>query len=139
MSRAGASAALPAFFEFAAPTEWRAIDFISDLHLSAALPRTFAAWAAHLRSTPADAVFILGDLFEVWIGDDSSGQAFEHSCVEALVDAASRRQLAFMAGNRDFLVGSEMLRESGMMGLPDPTLLDAWGHRVLLSHGDALC
>jgi UDP-2,3-diacylglucosamine hydrolase len=56
-----------------------------------------------------------------------------------LADAASRRQVAFMAGNRDFLVGATLLREAGVMALPDPTLLQAWGQPVLLSHGDALC
>jgi len=131
--------ALPAFFEFAAPRDWKAIDFISDLHLCAALPRTFDAWAAHLLYTPADAVFILGDLFEVWVGDDARTLPFERQCVEALAEAASHRSLAFMVGNRDFLLGAAMLRATGMMGLPDPTVLDAWGQRVLLSHGDELC
>jgi UDP-2,3-diacylglucosamine hydrolase len=142
---AGAAAApppagdLPAYFEFTAPAAWRRIDFISDLHLSEALPRTFEAWAAYLRRSAADAVFILGDLFELWVGDDARSLQFERQCVDVLAEAASHRQLAFMVGNRDFLVGAEMLRASGMMGLPDPALLAAWGQRVLLSHGDALC
>ena len=130
---------LPAFFEFVAPEHWRSIDFISDLHLCEAMPRTFDAWAAHLRNTSADAVFILGDLFELWVGDDMRGRPFEQRCVNELAEAASRLQTAFMAGNRDFLVGGQMLRDSGLMALPDPTLLVAWGQRVLLSHGDALC
>jgi UDP-2,3-diacylglucosamine hydrolase len=134
-----AAVASPRPFEFAVPAAWRAIDFISDLHLSPALPRTTAAWARHLRETPADAVFILGDLFEVWVGDDARALPFERSCVEVLADAAGRRTLTFIAGNRDFLLGDAMLRASGMAGLPDPTLLDAWGRRVLLTHGDALC
>ena len=132
-------AGLPPFFELAAPPAWRAIDFISDLHLSQALPRTFDAFAAHLLHTPADAVFILGDLFEAWVGDDMGERGFELGCVELIAEAASHRQLAFMVGNRDFLVGARFLRSSGSMGLPDPTVLDAWGQRVLLSHGDALC
>ena len=132
-------AGLPPFFELAAPPAWRAIDFISDLHLCQALPRTFDAFAAHLLHTPADAVFILGDLFEAWVGDDMGERGFELLCVELIAEAASHRQLAFMVGNRDFLVGARFLRSSGCMGLPDPTVLDAWGQRVLLSHGDALC
>ena len=120
-------AELPAFFEYAAPRDWKAIDFISDLHLCEALPRTFDAWAAHLRHTPADAVFILGDLFEVWVGDDARTLPFERRCAEVMAEAASHRSLAFMAGNRDFLLGTAMLRVTGMMGLPDPTVLDAWG------------
>ena len=130
---------LPAYFEFVAPAAWRAIDFISDLHLSPALPRTFEAWATHLRHTPADAVIILGDLFEVWVGDDARQRPFEHGCVELLAEAACHRQVAFMAGNRDFLLGAAMLRDCGMMALPDPTLLSAWGRPMLLTHGDALC
>ncbi len=132
-------ASLPAFFECAAADHWQAVDFISDLHLSPALSKTFSAFAAHLANTPADAVFILGDLFEIWVGDDARGRAFERSCVEVLADAASRLQLALMVGNRDFLLGSAMLRACGAMALPDPTVLTAWGQRVLLSHGDALC
>jgi UDP-2,3-diacylglucosamine hydrolase len=130
---------LPALFEFQAPSTWRAIDFISDLHLSERMPRTLEALRAHLRHTPADAVFILGDLFEVWVGDDARSRPFERQLVELLADAASRRHLAFMQGNRDFLVGAALLRACGMTGLPDPTVLDAWGQRVVLSHGDALC
>ena len=133
------SVGLPAFFEYAAPKTWRAIDFISDLHLSPQLPRTLEAFDRHLRETPADAVFILGDLFEVWVGDDMRERAFERRCTQILADASSLRQLAFMVGNRDFLVAGAMLRDSGMMGLPDPTILSAWGQRVLLTHGDALC
>ena len=130
---------LPALFELSAAPAWQAIDFISDLHLSPAMPRTFDAWAVHLRHTHADAVFILGDLFEAWVGDDSRDSGFEKLCMEVLAEAASHRKLAFMPGNRDFLVGQAMLRASGMTFLPDPTLLDAWGQRVLISHGDALC
>jgi UDP-2,3-diacylglucosamine hydrolase len=130
---------LPAFFEWPAPEDWRAIDFISDLHLAEAMPRTFAAWAAHLRHTPADAVVILGDLFEVWVGDDVRERSFERRCIEVLAEAASHRTLAFMVGNRDFLFGTAAVRAAGMRALADPTVLDAWGRRLLLSHGDALC
>ena len=139
MAGATVPAPLPAFFDLQAPSSWQAIDFISDLHLSEALPRTFNAFVSHLRNTPAQAVFILGDLFEVWVGDDMAGLDFEHRCVEELASAARHRQLFFMVGNRDFLVGAELLRQSAMLGLPDPTVLQAFGQRVLLSHGDELC
>ena len=139
MAAGAAGALLPAFYELALPPAWRAVDFISDLHLCEAMPRTFAAFAAHLQATPADAVFILGDLFELWVGDDMRSRPFEHACVDAMARAASHRQLAFLVGNRDFLVGAAMLRDCGLMGLPDPTVLAAWGQRVLLTHGDALC
>lgn len=138
----GAAAAvlpLPAFFEVSAPSHWRAIDFISDLHLCESMPRTYSAWAEHMGATSADAVFILGDLFEVWVGDDSRSRAFERRCLDVMAHAATRLQLAVMVGNRDFLLGAAMLGECGAMGLPDPTVLTAWGQRILLSHGDALC
>lgn len=130
---------LPTFWEMVAPADWTAIDFISDLHLAEDTPRTFEAWAAHLRDTPASAVFILGDLFEVWIGDDARHTGFEARCADVLAEAASRRTVAFMCGNRDFLVGTDLLRECGVRALPDPTVLVAFGERLLLSHGDALC
>jgi UDP-2,3-diacylglucosamine hydrolase len=124
---------------FDAPAHWRAIEFISDLHLSAALPRTFDAWAGYLAGTDADAVFILGDLFEAWVGDDARFDGFEKRCAQVLADAARQRTVGFMAGNRDFLVGPALLDEAGVVHLSDPTLLAAWQHRVLLTHGDALC
>ena len=124
----------------AAPPAWRAIDFISDLHLSAAQPRTFEAWRAFMASTDADAVFILGDLFEVWVGDDARASgAFEAACAGVLQSAARRMHVAFMAGNRDFLVGPALLADCDITALPDPVVLDAWGRLVLLTHGDALC
>ena len=139
MVEGSAPAPLPVFSPLLAPSSWQAIDFISDLHLCAALPRTFDAFVSHLRHTPAPAVFILGDLFEVWVGDDMASLDFERRCVEQLAIAAAQRSLFFMVGNRDFLVGPALLRQAAMQGLADPTVLHAFGHPVLLSHGDALC
>ena len=135
----GGAGSLPQFWEFRAPEAWRMVDFISDLHLQPELPRTYQAFASHLRDTPADAVFILGDLFEAWVGDDMRHTGFEAQVTEVLKDASSRLSLAFMAGNRDFLVGGSMLQECGVMALSDPTVLVAFGERLLLTHGDALC
>jgi len=131
--------ALPSFAAFSAPTTWRTIDFLSDLHLCESTPKTFDALATHLRCTEADAVFILGDLFEVWVGDDARHEGFEAECAAMLSEASSHRFIAFMAGNRDFLVGAEMLAHCGVMQLGDPTVLSAFDQRLLLSHGDALC
>jgi len=123
-----------------APAQWRAVEFISDLHLAESQPRTFEMWAGYMRSTRADAVFILGDLFEVWIGDDArTPGSFAQRAAEVLADAAARRPVAFMAGNRDFLVGATLLHDCGVQALADPTVLDAWGQPVLLTHGDELC
>ncbi len=130
---------MPEFGELVAPPQWRRIDFISDLHLSPETPRTRAALAAYLAETAADAVVLLGDIFEVWVGDDARHDPFESECMEMLRQAGQRLKLYFMAGNRDFLVGADMLADSNMTALPDPTVLSAFGQRWLLSHGDALC
>ena len=124
---------------YEADPSWRSIDLLSDVHLCADMPRTFDAWARHLLNTPADAVFMLGDIFELWVGDDSRHDGFERECADVLRTASTRRTLAFMPGNRDFLVSRDMLEHCGVVGLADPTLLCAWGHRILLTHGDALC
>lgn len=129
----------PAPPEIVAPAEWRCIDLISDLHLAEDTPRAFAAWRDYLRDTRADAVFILGDLFEAWIGDDARHEGFEARAAAVLAEAAARRPLFFMVGNRDFLLGAEMLAACGVEGLADPTVLCAFGERVLLTHGDAWC
>ena len=125
--------------ELNASEAWRTIDFISDLHLAADTPRAFDAWAAYLRDSPADAVFILGDLFDAWVGDDSRHEGFEARCAAVLTKATARRHVAFMVGNRDFILGAGMLNACGMAALPDPVVLCAFGQRVLLTHGDAWC
>ena len=130
---------LPEFAELTAPADWRRIDFLSDLHLSPDTPGTLAALVQHLAETAADAVFLLGDIFEVWIGDDARFDPFEAQCVALLREASTRRALYFMAGNRDFLLGPDMLADCGMTRLADPTILNAFGQRLLLTHGDALC
>jgi UDP-2,3-diacylglucosamine hydrolase len=124
---------------FPVDDHWQAIDLLSDVHLHPSAPGTFAAWRSHLLQTSADAVLILGDLFEVWVGDDSRSSGFERECTEVLALASKRCVVGFMAGNRDFLVGADMLAECDVRRLADPTLLSAWGRRYLLSHGDALC
>jgi UDP-2,3-diacylglucosamine hydrolase len=135
-----ASIGLPRFVEVLADDHWQAIDLISDLHLCESMPRTVEAFARYLQATPADAVLILGDLFEVWVGDDAAAAAgFEAQALEVIAQATCRTNVGFMAGNRDFLVGTATLRRSGMFALADPTVLEAFGKRVLLTHGDRLC
>lgn len=127
--------------ELQAPSRWQCADFISDLHLQAADRPTFAAWAAYMRATKADAVFILGDLFEVWVGDDSAevASSFEAECVAVLREAGQRLSLFIMQGNRDFLMGPKLMQACAATFLPDPTTLQFAGQRWLLSHGDELC
>lgn len=138
----------PSVAELQAPATWRIVDFISDLHLQASEPETFKAWQHYMASTPADAVFILGDLFDAWIGDDvlgsDSAPNFEDACALVLGEASSRLALFFMHGNRDFLLGQHTTRISlpdlcNITLLNDPCALTFAGQRWLLSHGDALC
>ena len=124
------------------PPEWRVIDFISDLHLSVAEPQTFAAWQQYMAQTSASALFILGDLFEVWVGDDMAQAAegsFEATCLAHLHRTAQRIPVFFIHGNRDFLVGTDFAQRSGLQLLADPCVLVTGTQRWLLSHGDALC
>ena len=136
---------VPQIAELQAPAAWGTVDFISDLHLTAEEPNTYAAWQRYMETTPADAVFILGDLFEVWVGDDavsrdfSQGANFEDRCVQVMAAASSRLALFFMHGNRDFLVGQQLMDQCHAALLADPTVLHFADQRFLLSHGDALC
>ncbi|WP_395055646.1 UDP-2,3-diacylglucosamine diphosphatase [Polaromonas sp.] len=134
--------AVPQIAELLAPAAWRTVDFISDIHLQAGEPASFAAWQAYMLGTPADAVFILGDLFDVWVGDDAAGPAasdFDALCVHVLQKTGERLALFFMHGNRDFLVGPDLMARTCCTLLADPTVLVFAGNRWLLSHGDALC
>jgi UDP-2,3-diacylglucosamine hydrolase len=129
-----------AFAELVAPAAWHTVDLLSDLHLQADEPATFDAWHGYLETTPADALFILGDLFEVWVGDDAAAlPGFEADCAALLRRASARRPVFFMHGNRDFLVGTDFAARCGLTLLDDPTVLELHGERWLLSHGDALC
>jgi UDP-2,3-diacylglucosamine hydrolase len=127
-----------------APAHWQRLDFIADLHLQAGDEATFDVWRNFMQRTQADAVFILGDLFEVWVGDDaidasSAGDDFAARCAQVLAATAQRLTLFFMHGNRDFLVGAGFAAACNMKLLDDPTVLEFAGERWLLSHGDALC
>ena len=126
--------------ELMAPISWRAIDFISDLHLQTSEPATFNVWQHYMQTTPASAVFILGDLFEVWVGDDVlQERGFERQCAQVIKKTAARAPTFFMHGNRDFLVGNDLMTVCNTTLLADPTVLSFNHQRWLLSHGDALC
>ncbi len=150
------------FHNLPALPAWRSVDFISDLHLHESEPANFLTWRRYLETSSADAIFILGDLFEVWVGDDAlrlgasannnsneppalnlvarhEGLPFEERCRRVLHYCAQSKPVYFIHGNRDFLLGSAALKACGMQLLPDPTVLSFGGLRYLLSHGDALC
>jgi UDP-2,3-diacylglucosamine hydrolase len=116
--------------------------FISDLHLCAARPAINALFLAFLRerASRAQTLYILGDLFEYWIGDEAATQA-EHRPLIAGLRAltAAGIPVYVMPGNRDFLLGPGFERASGCRLLADPTRIDLYGSPVLLAHGDALC
>ncbi len=143
MSAPVAAVAAHAISLLQAPAHWRRIDFIADLHLQDCDDGNFGAWKDFMESTPADAVFILGDLFEVWVGDDVIDDPlatdFAARCARVLAEAAKRLSVYFMHGNRDFLLGPAYASACAMKLLDDPTLLEFAGQRCLLSHGDALC
>jgi UDP-2,3-diacylglucosamine hydrolase len=115
--------------------------FISDLHLEAERPEIGVQFLAFLqgRARDADALYILGDLFESWIGDDdpSPYYAVIKTAVRELGNAGV--PVFFMHGNRDFAIGEHFAAETGVTMLPDPHPLELYGANVLLSHGDALC
>ena len=134
-----------------AAEHWRCVDFVSDLHLSVALPLTTLAFERYLQQGVdghrPDALFLLGDVFEVWVGDDALDTAtatdadsrhLQH-CAAALQTAALHTDLHWMAGNRDFLLGHDACTAMGMTGLPDPCSLRLGPQTVLISHGDAGC
>ncbi|MDP3412079.1 MAG: UDP-2,3-diacylglucosamine diphosphatase [Polaromonas sp.] len=133
--------AVPRIAELTAPAAWRTVDFISDIHLQAGEAATFAAWQAYMSGTTADAVFILGDLFDVWVGDDAldDPSGFDATCAQVLQQTGERLPLFVLHGNRDFLVGPALMARCRASLIDDPTVLDFAGRRWLLSHGDALC
>ena len=126
---------------WALPATWTAVDIVSDLHLGPETPSTLAAFSAYLQHTRADAVLLLGDIFEVWIGDDTLAEpdSFEAQAAALLQETARHRTVALMVGNRDFLFGPAACAACGLQALADPTVLSAWGQRLLLAHGDAWC
>jgi UDP-2,3-diacylglucosamine hydrolase len=116
--------------------------FISDLHLSPERQRAnelFFDFASRIAPR-ADALYVLGDLFEYWIGDDDLDDPFNAAVADALAQiAAGGVALYFMHGNRDVLAGEDFLRRARARLITDPTLLDLYGQRTLLMHGDTLC
>ncbi|WP_143869652.1 UDP-2,3-diacylglucosamine diphosphatase [Catenovulum sediminis] len=115
--------------------------FISDLHLSQERPDMTGAFLRFCRNLPADskALYILGDFLEYWVGDDEDAawlEPIKHALLRISQDICP---VFFMHGNRDFLIGKKFARETGMQLLPEPSLIDLYGQRVLILHGDSLC
>jgi UDP-2,3-diacylglucosamine hydrolase len=115
--------------------------FISDLHLDESRPAIVAQFERFLSGVVpgADALYVLGDLFEYWAGDDSIGLAFEERVVGAMRRAAGSLPIALLHGNRDFLLAGDFARASGVELISDPSVIEIYGKRTLLMHGDTLC
>ena len=114
--------------------------FISDLHLDQDKPEIKDHFVAFLkaRAAHARALYILGDLFEVWLGDDDQAEFYDE-VFDALAAFSSNAELYFMHGNRDFLVGNQLARRLNMTLLTDPQVIQLGSYRVALTHGDLLC
>lgn len=119
------------------------IDCLADLHLQRSQPGTWQAFRHYLEVTPASHILLLGDLFEVWVGDDCLQErgSFEAEVAQALrACTAAGKAVYFMHGNRDFVIGQDFAAATGVQLLQDPTILRVQGAGAwLLSHGDALC
>ena len=116
--------------------------FISDLHLCASRPAITKAFIQFLKKTAinAEKLFILGDLFEYWAGDDDllhTDHADIIQAIKALGDAGT--EVFFIHGNRDFLIGEQFSKAASIHLLPDPSEINLYGKRILISHGDELC
>jgi UDP-2,3-diacylglucosamine hydrolase len=115
--------------------------FISDLHLQPAQPQLLAGLLQFLNTTAAgaEALYILGDLFEAWVGDDDDAPwlAQLRDALQALHHGGAR--LYFQHGNRDFLVGERFAQQCGLELLPEAVVIDLYGRPALLLHGDTLC
>lgn len=116
--------------------------FISDLHLTPERPDAAESFRGFLGgiAARADALYILGDLFEAWVGDDDLALPFHAGVAEALKRVADAGiPIYFLPGNRDFLVGSDLASAAGLLLLEDPTRIDLYGMPTLIAHGDAWC
>lgn len=115
--------------------------FISDLHLSNDSPKELALFESFLKEqlNQVDALYILGDLFEAWIGDDDKSNCATRVAAELRRVKARGTQTFYMHGNRDFLLGNEFALLAHMTLLPDPSVINLDKYPVLLTHGDILC
>ena len=115
--------------------------FIADLHLDPERPEITRLFGDFLdaEAGQADALYILGDLFESWVGDDDPSEAGAFVAARLAALASSGVPVFFMHGNRDFMLGRDYAAKAGMRLLPDPTVIELYGKPVLLMHGDLLC
>ncbi|HXC38583.1 MAG TPA: UDP-2,3-diacylglucosamine diphosphatase, partial [Burkholderiales bacterium] len=115
--------------------------FLSDLHLTASRPATVALFERFMAGPARQAaeVYILGDLFEYWAGDDDVDDALNRRVIAAMKNGSEHAPLFFMRGNRDFLAGERFAAASGATLVDDPLVKDLYGTPTLIMHGDTLC
>ncbi|WP_210394872.1 UDP-2,3-diacylglucosamine diphosphatase [Motiliproteus sediminis] len=115
--------------------------FISDLHLQSQRPHITRAFfnLLHHQARDADALYILGDLFDVWIGDDERTPLQNEVAAEIAALVKHGTPVYLIHGNRDFMIGDDYCQRAGLTLLPDPSTIDLYGQRALLMHGDSLC
>lgn len=115
--------------------------FISDLHLDPNEPKVTDAFCRFLthQASEADALYILGDFFEAWVGDDDLTEYHQHIIHTLRQFTRQNIPVYFMHGNRDFLIGKKFVKMTGVQLIPDPTLIQLYGKPILLLHGDSLC
>lgn len=115
--------------------------FIADIHLDPRNTATIPLFKHFLkqRAPHAEAVYILGDLFESWVGDDEDDPVYEDICQQLKSTTATGTPIYIMHGNRDFLLGEQFCKKTGCQLLEEPSCIDLYGHNVLLMHGDSLC
>ena len=115
--------------------------FISDLHLDKERPEIIQLFSQFLSSqaTRSESLYILGDLFEYWIGDDQPLTGLEPVIEGLQLLTASSVPIYFIHGNRDFLIGESFAEATGIKLLPESTVIDIYGRPALLMHGDTLC
>lgn len=115
---------------------------ISDLHLTPSMPLTAQRFFdfCEKEAPKVEAVFILGDLFEYWVGDDASASSpFQQEVQRAIANLSAKVKTYYIHGNRDFLIGKSFIKKTGMTLLPDPSAVQIASHKWVLAHGDALC
>ena len=115
---------------------------ISDIHLTPSMPLTAQRFFDFCEkdAPKAQAIFILGDLFEYWVGDDAaSNSPFQQEVLHALANLSTKTKTYYIHGNRDFLIGSAFLKKTGMTLLADPSCVEIADKKYVLCHGDALC
>ncbi|MBU3626792.1 UDP-2,3-diacylglucosamine diphosphatase [Polynucleobacter sp. JS-Safj-400b-B2] len=115
---------------------------ISDLHLTPSMPLTAQRFFdfCEKEAPKVEAVFILGDLFEYWVGDDASASSpFQQEVQRAIANLSAKVKTYYLHGNRDFLIGKSFIKKTGMKFLSDPSTVEIASQKWVLAHGDALC